>query len=262
MEASPAIDPRRQWDIHRFSSIDSTNRWVLDQAAGGAPAGLVALSDHQTSGRGRQGRVWLEEPKTSLLVSVLLRPRLDLESIHTVAMAAGLSLLEALPAQLRLISGLKWPNDVVVGQKKLAGVLAESILPTPSTTSPDSTLAVVVGVGCNLAQRDFPSELSEFATSCALELDIPVARDSLLDEFLARLTVWNDLINKGDLSTVVAAYRNSLETLGTRVRVDLGNKTIEGIATDIDEVGHLLITGDQDERFVVAVGDVVHLRRA
>ena len=259
METDSAIDRSDRWDIRHFPTIDSTNRWVLDEARAGAPSGLVASADHQSAGRGRLGRAWVAPPGTSLLVSVLLRLEIELEKVNTVAMAASLALLEGLPSELSSRSGLKWPNDVVVGDRKLAGVLAESILP-PGDKSNNPEIAVVVGVGCNLEQKEFPAEVSAIATSCALELEKTITRDDLLNSFLSRLAFWSDEISSGNHWSVISAYRARLVTLGTSVRVDLGNETFEGIATDIDSSGRLLVTKINGEHVVVSVGDVVHLR--
>src|SRR6516165_2897416 len=101
-------------DIRRFETIDSTNRYLLECAAAGAPEGVVAVADEQTAGRGRLGRSWIAPPRAALLVSVLLRPQLPVERVHLVTLAGALAALDALPdagAQL------KWPNDVVIGDR-------------------------------------------------------------------------------------------------------------------------------------------------
>ncbi len=117
--------------VRRFASIDSTNRWVLDEARAGAPEGLVAVADHQAAGRGRRGRTWEAAPGSSLLVSVLLRPgawrpALGPDRVHLLTMAAGLALADAVGLVAGIEAGLKWPNDLVVGDRKLAGLLAEA----------------------------------------------------------------------------------------------------------------------------------------
>ena len=118
----------------------------------------------------------------------------------------------------------------------------------------------MVGVGCNLEQKEFPAEVSAVATSCALELEKTITRDDLLSSFLSRLAFWSDEISSGNHWSVISAYRARLVTLGTSVRVDLGNETFEGVATDIDSSGRLLVTKINGEHVVVSVGDVVHLR--
>src|SRR5262245_5319408 len=133
-------------DVHWFEIVDSTNRYLLQRAAQGVAAGEVAVADEQTAGRGRLGRSWVAPSGSALLVSVLLRPALPPERVHLVPLAAGLAALDALQAldvperhDASEPARLKWPNDVVVGDRKLAGILAEA----------DGGGAVVVGMGCN-----------------------------------------------------------------------------------------------------------------
>lgn len=246
-----------RWRVRRLGAIDSTNRWLLDEARAGAPEGLVVVADHQTAGRGRRGRTWSAPPGSSLLVSVLLRPRVevggvDIGRVHLLTMAAALALRAAIEQVAGVRAGLKWPNDLVVDDRKLAGLLAETELSAGGELG-----AVVIGVGCNVEWGDFPPELVEGATACNLEAGRPVDRAQILDVFLAELAGRLD-----DLDAVPDAYRDALATLGRRVRVDLGARRIEGTATDIDASGRLIVTTDRGGPEIVAVGDVVHLRDA
>lgn len=244
------------WTVRRFATIDSTNRWLLDEARGGAPAGLVAVADHQDAGRGRRGRAWEDEPGAALLVSVLVRPDLRPDRVHLVAMAAGVAIAEAVEATCGVVASLKWPNDLVVDDRKLAGLLAEV-----DVARAGEPPVVVVGIGCNVSQTSFPAALAATATSCALEAARSarppvVTRDDLLDAFLDRL---RDRL--GALADVPGAYRDRLGTLGRSVRVDLGESILEGTATDVDDDGRLVVEPvGGGPTVTVAVGDVVHLR--
>jgi BirA family biotin operon repressor/biotin-[acetyl-CoA-carboxylase] ligase len=223
-------------DIRRFRTIDSTNRYLLSCAAAGEPEGVVAVADEQTAGRGRLGRSWLAPPGAALLVSVLLRPRVSVERVHLVTIAAGLAAIDAVRELTRIDARLKWPNDVVVDDRKLAGILAEA----------DGAGAVVVGMGCNLHGDWFPPELREIATACGAD------RDELLVAWLRELDLRLD-----DLDAVIGDARKHSATIGRLVRVDLARETFEGVARDITPEGFLVV----DDR-VVTVGDVVHLRPA
>ncbi len=251
-----AADPfPARWTVRRFATIDSTNRWLLDEARAGAPAGLVAVADHQDAGRGRRGRTWEDEPGSSLLVSALVRPALPAERMHVVTMAAGVAIAEAVEQVAGVVAGLKWPNDLVVDDRKLAGLLTEVDL-----GSGGAPPAIVVGIGCNVTQTTFPEELTGTATSCAIEAarsagDPAITRDALLDAFLERFRQ-----RLGALGAVPDAYRARLATLHRRVRVDLGDRVLEGVATGVDDAGRLLLRVGDDEPVAVAVGDVVHLR--
>lgn len=239
-----------RWRVRRFDTVDSTNRWLLNQARGGARQGLVVVADHQSAGRGRRGREWSAPPGSSLLMSVLLRPRLDATRVHVLTMAASIALSTAVERVTGVRAAVKWPNDVVVADRKLAGLLAETVL------SPSGAVgAVVIGVGCNVEWRDVRWELPEGATACDLEAGAPVETAALLDAFLDGLGERLD-----DLDGVPDAYRGALATLGRRVQVDLGSRDLSGTAVDVDDAGRLVVAHDDGRTETVAVGDVVHLR--
>jgi BirA family biotin operon repressor/biotin-[acetyl-CoA-carboxylase] ligase len=236
----------RTHEVRWFDSLDSTNRYVLDEARRGAPEGLVAVADVQTAGRGRRGRGWVAPPGASLLVSVLLRPSLAPEQTPLVSMACGVAMAEAVARVAGFTPGLKWPNDLVVGDRKLAGILAER-----------DADAVVVGAGVNVEWREFPPELAETATACNLEAGHTVDRRALLEAFLTELDA-----RYADLDAVTAEYRSRLATLGRRVRVERSDGVLVGRAVDVGGAGQLLVENDRGDVVEVHVGDVVHLRDA
>jgi BirA family transcriptional regulator, biotin operon repressor / biotin---[acetyl-CoA-carboxylase] ligase len=231
--SDPRLDGTRFRDVRWFESVDSTNRYLLDCAAHGAAEGVVAVADEQTAGRGRLGRSWIAPPGTALLVSVLLRPSLPVERLHLVTLAAALAATEAVPD---VGARVKWPNDVVVGDRKLAGVLAEA----------DGAGAVVVGMGLNLRDDWFPPDLRDIAIGCGT--DRAEALVAWLRAYDARLAA---------LDTVLADAAARSATLGRRVRVELAQETFEGTARALTDEGYLVV----DER-VVSAGDVIHLRPA
>jgi BirA family biotin operon repressor/biotin-[acetyl-CoA-carboxylase] ligase len=237
-----------QW----FATIDSTNRWLLDEARAGAPAGLVAVADHQGAGRGRRGRSWDAAPGSSLLTSILFRPELAPEELHLVTVTTALALADALEATAGVAAGLKWPNDLVVGDRKLAGLLAEA------EVVGGHARAVVVGAGVNLGQSSFPGELAATATSCRLETGTIPEREAVLDAMLERL----DALLGEPHAAVLDAYRSRLSTLGRDVRIELDRHSFVGRARDVDDHGRLIVDLDDGGSEVVAVGDVVHLRSA
>jgi BirA family transcriptional regulator, biotin operon repressor / biotin---[acetyl-CoA-carboxylase] ligase len=244
----PSID----WDIRRFDSLDSTNRYLLDEARAGVPEGVVAVADHQTAGRGRRGRTWLAPPGASLLCSVLLRPSLAPGRTHLLTMAAGMAMAAGIERVVGFVPELKWPNDLMVGDRKLAGLLAEAdIGPTGDAR------AVVVGVGVNVEWIEFPPELADTATACNLVVGRPVDRFELLDAFLEELEA-----SYGRLDGVLPRYRARLATLGRRVRVERTDGPIVGRAVDVGHAGELLVEVDAGCIVEVHAGDMVHVRDA
>jgi BirA family biotin operon repressor/biotin-[acetyl-CoA-carboxylase] ligase len=231
-----------RWRVEHFAELDSTNRYLLEAARTGAGDGRVAVTDVQTAGRGRLDRSWEAPPGSSLLVSVLMRTPAD---PGTMVMATAVALAEAVTEVAGVDAALKWPNDVVVGDRKLAGILAER----------DGD-ALVVGAGCNVNWVSFPPELATTATACNLEAGRTIDRDALLGAFLARL---ERTLDDGD--GVVAAYRARLATLGRRVRVQpLRGDDLLGLATAVTDDGALVVRDDAGVDHTVTTADVVHLR--
>jgi BirA family transcriptional regulator, biotin operon repressor / biotin---[acetyl-CoA-carboxylase] ligase len=231
-------------EVRWFDSLDSTNRYLLDEARRGAPEGIVAVADHQTAGRGRRGRDWVAPPGSSLLVSVLLRPSLAPEQTQLVAMACGVAMADAVERVAGFAPALKWPNDLVVGDRKLAGILAEA-----------DNGAVVVGIGVNVNWHEFPPDLAESATACNLEAGRAVDRRELLTAFLHELGA-----RYADLRRVPAEYQRRLATLGRRVSLEQPGGEVVGRAVGVGESGALRVERDDGRVMEIHVGDVVHLR--
>lgn len=232
--------------VRRFDSLDSTNRYLLDEARRGAPAGTVAVADHQTAGRGRRGRSWLAPPGASLLVSVLLRPRVAPDRVQVFTMAAGVALADAVERVAGFAPDLKWPNDLVAGDRKLAGLLSEA----------DGD-ALVIGAGLNVQWAEFPPDLAELATACNIEAARAVDREQMLDAYLERLDA-----RVSDLDDTRHVYRRRLATLGRRVRVERPDGNVVGRACDLGDSGELLVETEHGVVVAVHSGDVVHLRGA
>jgi BirA family transcriptional regulator, biotin operon repressor / biotin---[acetyl-CoA-carboxylase] ligase len=231
-------------EVRWFDSLDSTNRYLLDEARRDAREGLVAVADQQTAGRGRRGRDWVAPPESSLLVSVLLRPSLAPERAQLVAMASGVAMADAVERVAGFTPALKWPNDLVVGDRKLAGILAES-----------DGGAVVVGIGVNVNWDEFPADLAETATACSLEAGHDVDRRELLTGFLDELGA-----RYPRLQHVQGEYQGRLATLGRRVRVERAAGDIVGRAVGVGDSGELIVDDEAGGVTAVHVGDVVHLR--
>lgn len=240
--------PAIAWEVRYFDSIDSTNRYLLDEARAGAAEGVVAVADHQTAGRGRRGRTWEAPPGSSLLCSVLLRPDLAAERLQLVSMASGVALAHGVQQAAGFLPALKWPNDLVVRDRKLAGLLAEA----------DGDAVVVgVGVNVNIEWHDFPSHVAEKATACNLEAGRTVDRGELLSAFLAGLAA-----RYAGLDVILDEYRGLLATLGRRVRVERPDGDLVGRALDVRPGGELVVDADEAGPVAVHAGDVVHLRDA
>lgn len=252
--------------VRLVAETGSTNADLLARAAAGDPEGSVLVTDHQRAGRGRQRRVWHDEPGNSLLVSVLLRP--PAESASLLPLVAGLAATDAVAALAGdgHQAGLKWPNDVLVptlGERKLAGILAEassSSSGTPGTSGPPgrSGLAVVVGMGMNLRWlTPPPAEIERRVVTLTEMAGRPVERDLVLERYLVAFERWLRALETGE--PVLDAYRQRCLTIGRRVRfTSIGNE-YDGQAVEVTDRGTLLLETSDGERVELSAGDAHHV---
>jgi BirA family transcriptional regulator, biotin operon repressor / biotin---[acetyl-CoA-carboxylase] ligase len=239
------------WDVRRFEEIDSTNLYLLGEARRGAPEGMVAVAAHQSAGRGRMDRRWEAPPGASLLLSVLFRPEFDPSELHLCTAALALAAAEACQRVAGVTPVLKWPNDLLLGESKLAGILAEAEF---DGSGPP---AVVVGLGLNI---DWPGPEGVGGTCLRDVSPGPVDRELLLSELLGTLSARRGLLDRAPGRREVAAeLRERCATLGQRVRVELAAEAVVGMAIEVDGAGHLVVETASGPR-TISAGDVVHLR--
>ncbi len=230
----------------------STNDVVLREAAEGAPEGLLVVADEQTAGRGRQDREWWAPPGTALLMSLLLRPSMAAGLASQLTMCLGLGAAEGVEQIAGLHPRLKWPNDLLLDGRKLAGMLTELRL------SGDQLAFAVLGLGLNV-NLDFTStDLAPFAVSLQMALGHPVERLPLLAAILERCESWYERLLSGE--SPHAAWSARLETVGRPVVVSLADGTLEGLAVGVNAQGALLVQADDGQVHTVWAGDVSSLR--
>jgi BirA family biotin operon repressor/biotin-[acetyl-CoA-carboxylase] ligase len=268
-------------EIVRLVRIDSTNRYARDAAETGARHGLVILADAQTAGRGRLGRSWTAPPGSALLCSVLFRTRLAPSRLHLLPSLVALAALDAVDELIGYGAAIKWPNDLVAGPRKLAGILAE-VVPSPlptAVTAPaagqpaaEPERAVVVGLGLNVEwPPGWPPEgesheldlLAKRATTLAALAGRSVDREVVTESFLGALRRRYGAFDAGGErdggDELLRAYRRRCATIGRDVRVLLSDGEVTGAAVDVTEDGRLLVVADGELRAFDA-GDVVHVR--
>jgi BirA family transcriptional regulator, biotin operon repressor / biotin---[acetyl-CoA-carboxylase] ligase len=230
------------WRLEVLAQAGSTNAVVAERALRGEAAGLVVVAEQQSAGRGRLDRAWVSPARAGLTLSVLLRPTRPQAQWPWLPLTAGLAVASALREQAEVEAVLKWPNDVLVGEKKLCGVLAEVVHPD----------ALVLGIGLNVTTR--AQELPhDGATSLRLVGAATTDRETLLKALLRALG--RALADPADART---RYRDLCTTVGRQVRVELpGRSAVEGVATGVDDDGRLVVDG-----VAYGAGDVVHVRAA
>jgi BirA family transcriptional regulator, biotin operon repressor / biotin---[acetyl-CoA-carboxylase] ligase len=241
--------------VYHFFKTDSSNRVAMDLAYAGEPEGAVILAEEQTAGRGRAGRNWHSERGTGLYLSLLLRPQLSPVQAPLLTMLAGLSAHAAIEAQTGLSAELKWPNDLLLGGKKIGGILTEM------HAEPNLVRFVIVGIGLNANQEKFPAELSSVATSLRLESGRPQSRLELAVRLLSQFeTDYNRFLHEGATFVIARFQAVSDFANGKRVRVETGRATYQGTTAGLSPEGLLLVKKDDGSTVNVIAGDVTEVR--
>lgn len=261
------VTPGSLWSrLEVRAETASTNADVAAAAAQGQPEGLVIVAEQQTAGRGRRDRQWTSPARAGLTLSILLRPgQADPEHDRAalspglfawLPLLAGVALREAVQRVAEVDAVLKWPNDLLVGEGKCAGILAE--------VSGD---AVVIGIGLNVTTRaaELPETTGLPATSLQVAGAAVTDRDPLLRALLRGLASWyggwRDAGGDAEMSGLLAAYRRDCATIGQRVRVLLpAGQELTGEATEVDGAGQLVVRTADGADHHVSAGDVLHVR--
>lgn len=242
------------FNILRFDTIDSTNSEAARQAKLGADEGLCIIARQQTAGRGRHGRTWVSEKDAGLYFSVVLRPRIDLRFLPLTTLMTGVAVHDTLK-EFDLKPDIKWVNDILIEDKKVCGILAETI-------ETQTGLAVIVGIGINLTSRNFPADVADTATSIEDALinrtisgtDVETALTKYFGYWYAILSGEN-----GNAQILEEWQRRSTYFSGKLVRVTLENEVLEGITDGLEENGALRVKHNDSLRILQA-GDVERLR--
>jgi BirA family biotin operon repressor/biotin-[acetyl-CoA-carboxylase] ligase len=244
------------WTIRRYDAVDSTQTVAAGLIAAGAPHRTVVVAERQTAGYGRKGDVWRDLPGACLLMTLIVRPRYP-ASLPRYAMIAALASIEAIDAATGLPATLKWPNDVLLNGRKVAGILGDA------TWQGARLAALRLGVGINIAgdralflARDLPD-----ATSCAAEAGHTIDRARVLAAWLSAFARLEDRLVAGHDAEIVATWRASLATIGRRVvatRVD--GSAVTGIATGVTDDGDLIVTTESGDALCLRATGIRSLR--
>ena len=240
--------------VLRFESLPSTNTELARLASDGAEEGLSIVADEQTAGRGRLQRAWSSAKGAGLYFSILLRPQIPPDHWPLITFAAALAVGDALSDAAGVETDIKWPNDLLAGERKICGILAEGI-ETPAGR------AVIVGIGINLTNNAFPAELLKVATSVTEESGRPAERELILAALLRALSRWYSLLNEpGGNEKIVAAWSSrSSYADGKHVSVSNGDEVWQGITCGLESDGALRLSMNGEIKLVRA-GDVASVR--
>lgn len=235
--------------IYTFDVIDSTNNCARAVAGCGAKEGTIVIAEHQTAGKGRLGRVWKANPNENLMFSLVLRPKLAPDSINILSLYVAVAVAQAIEKVTGLQVECKWPNDLLINQKKVAGILIEG------SVKQNMVEYVVVGIGINVNQQEFPHELQGKATSLLLESRKQIDRPTLFREAIAALEGQYKAVNTGGLPSVLPQWLSRSSMINKPISVSQQGTIISGVVTGLSADGGLVLKTNGTEKTIFA-GDV------
>ncbi len=240
---------RQSWPrpVSYFATIDSTMLEAARLAEAGCEHGTVVIADEQTDGQGRHGRRWHSEPNAGLYVSIVLRPELQPDSLPVLTLALGLAVADAIAEANCLACDLRWPNDLMLEGRKVAGILVQLL---------DS--AAIAGIGINVNHSAFPSDLAAEATSLRIVANRSQSREHLLVALLAAVDRYcSVLAGEAGKQKILAMFsRRSSYARNKRVKVEQGTAVLEGTTAGLDQSGFLILRKDDGSEDLVLAGGV------
>lgn len=236
-------------EIIYSEKTESTMNVAFQKGMGGAREGLVVIAETQTKGRGRVGREWISPKGKGIYLSMILRPRIAPRDIAKITLLSAVAVCETIRQSTALDAKIKWPNDILVKDKKVAGCLTEL------SAEMDSVRFVVAGVGINV---NTPADkLPAHASSLKIESGKEISRVELTKIFFVSYERWYELMKVKGFLSVMDQWRDLTSTLGRKIRITDQNGSVEGKAVDLDESGGLVIVTDEGDIIHRMSGDVV-----
>ncbi len=239
-------------DIEYFKEIDSTNIKAKDLAEGGAPEGTVIIAEKQVKGRGRKGRTWLSPEGEGIYASLILRPAMAPSGAPKITLMTAVAIAEALLSLVQIKITIKWPNDIMIRGKKLAGILTEI------STDMDAVNYIIVGLGLNVntPSQDFTEELKDRATSIYIETGEPISRARLVRAYLEYFEKYYEMFKANNFTPIMNRWKQLSNIIGQKIIVDVIGKKHVGKVTDIDDEGVLILRDDEGGSQRIFSGDI------
>ncbi len=243
--------------VRILGETDSTNLQAKVMAAEGVAEGSLVVADTQTHGRGRRGRTWHSPSGRNIYASIILRPRLSPSQAPQITLMTAVALTKMLRESTALDAKIKWPNDVMIDDKKIAGILTEI------SADMDAVDYVVVGFGINVntRQSEMAEEIAPIATSIFLEKGVETSRTNLLCNLLKHFETTYDLLNNQGFGPVMEQWRSMTDIIGRRVYVDVMDSRYTGKVETVNDDGVLVLREDEGGTRHIFSGDVTRVRR-
>lgn len=243
-------------DIHYFNEVDSTNEVAKYLAEEGAEDGTVVVAEIQNKGKGRRGKTWISPPG-GIWMSVILRPEIPPHRASQLTLVTGVVVAKTIKEELNIDVGIKWPNDILIGKKKVCGILTE----VNATLDKVNYLVVGIGIDMNVDVPMLPSDLQKGATSLKNELDTEINGAVLVQRFLLNFeNTYNDF-KDGKFPEILNEWRAMSSTIGTSVEVRTRGKRVQGYAVGINKEGILIIEMEDGSLRKMISGECLHLNK-
>jgi BirA family biotin operon repressor/biotin-[acetyl-CoA-carboxylase] ligase len=257
-EVKPIL--RTKWmgkKIHYFHTIDSTNSMAYQLALKGAREGEVVIAESQKKGRGRLGRHWFSPPSLNLYLSVILRPKIPPHQASLITLMAAVATADAIQKFSGLLPLIKWPNDILLRNRKVAGLLNEI------HSEVDRIHFVILGIGVNLNmdEKMFSKEIRAVATSLKKEMGQTISRKAFLQSLLQELEEGYAIFLKEGGTAVLKAWRERAQIKGRKIKVTSFGETLVGIAVDVDSDGALILKTEDGSQKRIVAGDIEYKRQ-
>jgi BirA family biotin operon repressor/biotin-[acetyl-CoA-carboxylase] ligase len=242
--------------IRGFDAVNSTNAIARKLAKEGAEEGTVVLAGVQSSGKGRLNREWFS-PKGGLWLSIILKPDFRAQEATMGVLMAGCAVAKTLMKMYNLDARIKWPNDILIGNKKVCGILTE--LGTQGSKINHQILGIGINVNFNL--EELPEDIRVFSSTLKLEAGRELSLEELLSGLLNRIDLCYDILTSGQSHRIISQWKELSETLGKQVRISTQKETMEGIALDIDDTGALIVDTNESGIRKFLAGDCLHVSK-
>jgi BirA family biotin operon repressor/biotin-[acetyl-CoA-carboxylase] ligase len=238
--------------VYVFSQVASTNEVAYRLALNGAQEGAVVVAESQTKGKGRMGRRWESPGGLNIYLSIILRPTILPSKAPLITLMAAVACAEAIGEVAGFVPAIKWPNDLLIGRKKLGGILAEADMELDRI----NFIVVGIGVNVNMHRSDFSTSIRDAATSLQEALGREVARIDLIQAILRQLEAWYARLALGKELEIRSRWEELSLVKGQEIKVAFMGEVVKGTALEVDEDGALLVQTDNGTIRRVVAGDV------
>lgn len=243
--------------LYYYDEIGSTNDEAFRLGLAGAPEGTALIANRQSAGKGRMQRVWHSPADSNIYTSIILRPQIDPARAPQISILAGVAAADVLESYCPDRIKLKWPNDILINGKKVCGILSQA----KTTASEVDFIVLGIGINVNIRYGKFPKEISNLATSLAIETGGEISRPELIISLYEKLTKWYKQLLQDGFCKVKEKWLSLTPMIGEHVHVIFGEEAVNGKAIGLDEDGSLILLTAENKEIKVSAGDATIVKR-